>query len=473
MNAIRLQRFKGFLDSGWIELKPITLLFGYNSSGKSSILNALLMLKQSLENPSLEVPFVFTMQKGIDLGSFVDAVYNHEVNHNNPMIISLRVNIDKYLNQRGIKENVLDNFEIDLNIDISYNQKRRFNTIIGFSICDNKGKVLLKMNKISPAQNAKEIFSSEYFLELNNRDIKLEWYNFLPIIKDPVLKNHYITYITEAIRENIILSFKNLSNIGPVRAIPERSQTFSGESPLNVGVSGDDAFKLLYLDKFSANSKGLEDKVNNWLNKYDYKFEWKIFNNNLGQFILIDRRTNLRVSIKDVGFGLSQILPIVIQVYNVTENGMVLIEQPEIHLHARAQADLGDLFINAVEETLIKSIGKRYSEPQKLIVETHSEHLLLRIRRRFAETYLKFMEENNLFYPQDYSSYNCLSGRLNSDEVAIYYIENPQGYSSAYKITIDDKGELLNIPDGFKKFFTDDFEEIMKINKTLAQIKST
>ena len=81
MKAIRIKRFKGFKDSGWLNLKPITLFFGYNSSGKSSILNALLMLKQSLSNYSKEVPFVFSKKNGVDLGGFEDIVYEKKIDH--------------------------------------------------------------------------------------------------------------------------------------------------------------------------------------------------------------------------------------------------------------------------------------------------------------------------------------------------------------------------------------------------------
>ena len=287
MKAIRLQRFKGFIDSGWIDLNPVTLLFGYNSSGKSSILKALLMLKQSLENPSLEVPFVFTAEKGIDLGSFEDAVNNHRINHNEPMIISLRVNIEDKINNKI----ALENYDIDFSINISYNQKRRFIAIMGFNLCDNNEKVILNMKKQNPSQNAKEVVFSEYYEDLNEDSVKIEWYNFLPVIKDINSDLYAIKLITEAVRESIIDSLKNLSNIGPVRAIPERNQLFTGVSPLNVGVHGEEAFKLLYLDRYRDDPQNLDEKVNRFLSKHNYKFEWKIFKNSLGQFILIDIRS--------------------------------------------------------------------------------------------------------------------------------------------------------------------------------------
>jgi len=115
MEAIRLQNFKGFQDSGWIALKPITLLFGYNSSGKSSIMQALLMLKQSLENPASEVPFVFSSEKGVDLGSYEDIVYNHRIDDENPITMSVKINTKDVIS-------VLDDrpFPPDLNVDTQF-----------------------------------------------------------------------------------------------------------------------------------------------------------------------------------------------------------------------------------------------------------------------------------------------------------------------------------------------------------------
>lgn len=462
MIAIRLQRFKGFLDSGWIDLKPITLLFGYNSSGKSSIIHSILMLKQSLENPSLDVPFVFSSQKGIDLGSFEDAVFNHKVDFSKPMVISMKVNLKNLMRRiQMINEKLIipSDGDLEYSMEITYNQKRRFISIIGFTISDSNGNSILKMIKSNNSQNAKASFSSDYFPVVNKKNIKLEWYNFLPVIKDTET-NHRIIEITEELREEIIRGFKFLTNVGPVRAIPERNQPFTGESPLHVGVQGEDALKLLYLDKYSENSRNLEEKVNRWLENYNYKYEWKIFKNTLGQFVLTDKRTGVKVSIKDVGFGISQILPIVIQVYSSDSVGTVIIEQPEIHLHSRAQSELADLFVDA-----IKSAGRK-----KIIVETHSEQLLLRLRRLLAENYLKYKRDSEKF--DSYAHYMEQKEIIGNKDIAVYFIDNTNGESYCHYVEINEKGELVNVPDTFKKFFTDDFEEMMEITKLLGQMKN-
>ena len=95
----------------------------------------------------------------------------------------------------------------------------------------------------------------------------------------------------------------------------------------------------------------------------------------LQDLVLIDKRTNTLVSHRDVGIGVSQVLPVLVSAY-ASKNKLLAIEQPEIHLHPALQAELGDVFL----ESALGSDGNTF------LIETHSEHLLLRILRRIRET---------------------------------------------------------------------------------------
>lgn len=153
MKAIRLQRFKGYQDSGWIDLRPpIILLLGANSAGKSALLNFILMLKQSLIEIYLDNPFVFSSKTGIDIGSFEDAVFRHEVNIKKPMIFSFDFEIGKNFPEIGLTKGD----SVVISMEVVYNRKRRFNTIIGFYMKKRTdGGCILSMQKKSTADDAK------------------------------------------------------------------------------------------------------------------------------------------------------------------------------------------------------------------------------------------------------------------------------------------------------------------------------
>ena len=97
VKAIRLQNFMAFRDTGWVELHPITLLFGRNSSGKSTILRALRLLRQSLNPRANDEPLIFTDENGIDLGEFASVV--HDQDKSKSMVFGFRCGPLKYLRE--------------------------------------------------------------------------------------------------------------------------------------------------------------------------------------------------------------------------------------------------------------------------------------------------------------------------------------------------------------------------------------
>jgi hypothetical protein len=147
--------------------------------------------------------------------------------------------------------------------------------------------------------------------------------------------------------------------------------------------------------------------------------------------VLLDTRIQIPVSHRDVGIGISQIIPILVYCYSFS-NALIAIEQPEIHLHPKLQAELGDVLIES-------ALG---ANKNTLIVETHSENLLLRIMRRMRET---FNEELPNGTP-----------RVTPEDISVLYIEPLGKQSIVREIPLNECGELLELwPEGF-------FEERLK-----------
>ncbi|MGP3783633.1 AAA family ATPase [Paenibacillus sp. 1A_MP2] len=373
MKAIRLKRFKGFEDSNWIQLSGISLLFGLNSSGKTSILNALFMLKQSLENPAFEIPFTFSMRKGVDIGTYKEAIHNGIIDNTKPIELWFRVDISEEVEAHKVSVNTT---ELEIRIKIGFIQKYEQLVVLSFYVEDAINNKKIFSYHINPR-------SFDYFITADIDDPYLlndlisdgvEWDNFLPYIDIPELKENTVKLLLDIVRKKTSTFFDTLVHIGPLRSEFGRFHQFSGERPNSVGISGEEALKMLYLDRH--NKGELTKNVQMWLKRmFNYDYHWSSYK---GLFeLLFKTKDGGSVNAKDVGFGVSQILPVIIQGYYPI-NQCIVIEQPEIHLHPRAQAELADLFLDIIEKT-----------NKSMLIETHSEHILLRLRRRIIENTLK------------------------------------------------------------------------------------
>lgn len=149
--------------------------------------------------------------------------------------------------------------------------------------------------------------------------------------------------------------------------------------------------------------------------------------------LLVDQRTKTSVSHRDVGIGISQVLPVLVNAYG-WKNQIVAIEQPEIHLHPALQAELADVFIES-------ALGDNRNH---FLLETHSEHLILRILRRIRETTANKK-------PSDLPD-------VTPDDIALLYVDvNKQG-AQVLNIRVDKHGRLIDrCPGGF---FEEDFDEL-------------
>ena len=144
----------------------------------------------------------------------------------------------------------------------------------------------------------------------------------------------------------------------------------------------------------------------------------------LQDLVLIDKSRNTPVSHRDVGIGVSQVLPVLVSAY-ASKNELLAIEQPEIHLHPALQAELGDVFLES-------ALG----DGNNFLIETHSEHLLLRIMRRMRETSTGELPDG---VPE-----------VHPEDVMVLFVEPDGPQSIVREMPLNERGELVKAwPGGF------------------------
>ena len=211
----------------------------------------------------------------------------------------------------------------------------------------------------------------------------------------------------------------------------------------------------LFLQQISSNVEGKlegirESLQGGYFNEEDLAFDadefikevWDDFRHSLAddvalstssrELVLTDLRTNTRVNHRDVGIGISQVLPVLVNALG-SKNKLLAIEQPELHLHPSLQAELGDVFINSALS----------AAQNQIIIETHSEHLILRLMRRIRETHDGTLPEG--------------VPRITPEDVAILFVEPTEQGSVVRQIRLDEEGQLIDAwPGGF---FEEGFKE--------------
>lgn len=128
------------------------------------------------------------------------------------------------------------------------------------------------------------------------------------------------------------------------------------------------------------------------------------------------------INLIDVGYGVSQVLPIVVDCLRGEPGGIFLLQQPEVHLHPRAQAELGSFL-----GVLAKQQNKRF------VIETHSDYLVDRIRMDIRD-----------------------KKGITPDDVALLYFERTNGEATIHRLELDDQGNILNAPPGYRSFFLEE-----------------
>ncbi len=440
--SIRVRNFRSVEDSGLLRLADLNIIVGPNNSGKSScLLYPILMIKNTLEDTD-ETNTLVTTRPNLDLGSYLDLIHTHDPKRPLGLDFALSPEVlskSRYrlsLGQEEASELAFSNpisFCTEFIYDRSTNQvkvqqfeNRDKHGAVDFGGTRDSGKWEIEIRPSWMQPYVGPDFS--HFIAYP------QWSGEPP--KDMELVHKIISglMLHSGSSSEVAEAMHLVKYVAPVR-VPIPRFTRIGTMPSSeLGPAGENLMRILSEDK--ATGAGLIGKLSYWLAaRFRLMRDVQlIFRDADRTFVSLmakpPRRDLPQVNLADMGTGVSQLVPVIVQTILLPENGCLLVEQPEIHLHPRAQADLADLFIDGL------------SQRRQFIIETHSEHLVLRVRRRIAE------------------------GKLDHSRVRIFFVQLRAGKTRVRQLRLDEHGHFPKWP---KNFFEEGFEEAMAIAE--AQIR--
>ena len=443
LTKLRIRNFKCFEDTGEMEIRPLTLLVGPNSSGKSSIMQFLLALRQTVESPDIQVAFA-PNDSWVRLGSYPDFIFRHEWQRELEAMLEFTEHLPA-----PVRSSRRPN-KLRLKVRWRYNKKTTQIQLEESELVYNDGEFTQLVVRKAREYEAILKSTSEDGKEGRREALPVHFYDFAVRLREGKKPTNLPTKVPSRLVTALLswqlglltvgqiaaLELRRLFYLGPLREFPQRSYVISGQAPSDVGVRGERSAEVLWFaSRTKRQRQRMLENLNRWVKEFGIAKEvrlQRLGKSNQYQVLFVDAATNLPVNIADVGFGASQLLPIIVQGFYAPPGSVLLVEQPEIHLHPKAQATLGDLLMEVVK------VGDC-----QIIVETHSEHLLARIQRRIAEQ--KFSHE----------------------QVAIYYFEPTPGGTKIHRIELDEYGQLAEpIPEGF---FEEGLEEALAHMKAVGE----
>jgi predicted ATPase len=435
LTRLHLKNFKAWKDTGPVRLAPLTVIFGANSAGKSSLGHLLLALKQTaLSTDRKRALHLGDTSTLIDLGTFADCMHGHDLA--NSLDFSLSWDLRKPLEVRDplqpSRRYQGDSLVLDVSLVAGKSGQPEVKSLQYGLV--NADDVVLDVN-LSRGENRKFSLESDCykFVMADGRKWPLEEpEKFYRVSDVSMARFKNAGFLTDfALATETMLG--SLSYLGPLRKHPQRTYQWSGDTPEGVGQMGENAIAAILaaqnegrmLNRGPRMSKQIFAAfVAGWLKDLGviHSFVVKPVAEGRKEYeVLVKAHARApEVKITDVGFGVSQVLPVLVQAFYCPPNSTVWMEQPEIHLHPQVQAELADVFISA-----IRSREDGNARNVQLIIESHSEHFLNRLQRRIAE------------------------GDITPDDVAIYFCKRAGSATELEPLEVNHYGDIENWPTNF------------------------
>ena len=438
LSSLKVENFKAWRELE-IEFGTVTGLFGPNSSGKSSILQFLLMLKQTKNATDRRLVLDFGEPNAlVNLGNYRDVVHRHDEEG------MMRWSIDwisskpvKFPGRRGLLYRLPEgerSLQTECRVEwirsklqaryLRYNLGAKGYNLEPISQDGTKFVLTSSLDMYCPpveTQRGRASLSGPIKTHLFPSEVRTMY------------RNAHLLNVFEVEYESLM---DQIFYLGPLREYPRREYSWTGPAPSDVGLKGERTVEAILAATANGEKRNLGPRKKNrpfqavvarWLKDLGLVDAFAIHEvaegSNLYRTRVKSHSQSTEVMLTDIGVGVSQVLPALVLLYHVPKRSIVLLEQPETHLHPSVQSGLADLIL-AVAKT--RSL--------QVIVESHSEHLLRRFQRRVAEE------------------------KIDSAEIKMYFTSmSTDGTARLQDIELNKWGEIMNWPENF---FGNELEEI-------------
>ena len=429
---IRVKNFKSWKDSDKVELAPLTGFFGTNSSGKSSLLQMLLLLKQTAErskikkgSPVEDVILFGDENSFVNLGNFCEVIHGHEEEELLELEFGCELTephlIDFSLEGQDPRKLKTNNFIFNTIIKEEYRQPTVQN--ICYTNSSDSWKIEWKRDISDDERlDGKQFINGTPFggAEVQScygTPMPRKWR--VPEIK---WERKFLNQISLVFEE----LFAYVYYLGPTRVHPKRLYHWERTHPKEIDLWGNQAVDALLSARvrqlttaYNGKSVPIEERISKWLQKLELAHSFRLIpigdlDDNNYEIRIQKTPKSAEVTLADMGHGVSDVFPLLVHCCYVPEGSTLILEQPGIHLHPKAQADLADLFLEVIRERNLQ-----------ILVESHSEHLLTRLQRRIAEK------------------------QIDQNDIALYFCRNIDGESTKDRLEVTESGDIKNWPENF------------------------
>lgn len=420
LTELRLSNFKAWYQPQPIALKPVTMLLGTNSSGKSSLIQSLLLLKQTVQSPDRTIHLNLGGDEVNDLFNFGD--FDNVLFHaaTSPRQFSLGFSFKASKGSRVDEGAFFGVYGQTSSGSVAVQEvllatgARRFR-----AVRREKGAYSMLVDQEVQPRGKGRNFAPE-------RSIAFPAEAIACLQQDGAL----VEDLSLAIRREL----ENIAYLGPLRRKPERDYVWNKSRPGEVGSDGHRAVDVLLssaLAKGETQSEVIQG-VSTWLKRMTIAERLEV--RQIGRstrYEVVVHRQGVAANLRDVGIGISQVLPVLTLAYFAPQGSTILLEEPEIHLHPLAQAVLAELFVEVSKKRRVQ-----------FIVETHSEHLFRRMQTLIARQ------------------------TVTIEKAAMYFVQRDEAAAKLLPLAIDEYGRVVNWP---PQFFGDALAETREQAKLMFE----